>query len=109
MSVQLNLTRHAGDTANEVLQFFTNRALTTAMPLTGRTFAGHVETDDDVDVITFTGLVPAGAGDNELELDPATGAWADLELGGRYRWALWETTNGVTETIFVGSVAVVDR
>lgn len=106
----LNLTRHAGDTAPHVLQFFTDAGCSVALNLTGRTFAAHVEKVGDVEVLTFATLSPSGAGGNEVELDPdGVGSWADLVRGRRYQWAIWETTGGASGTIFSGVVAVVDR
>ena len=109
MAVTLNLTRFAGDTDNMTLRFYTDAARTTALSLSGRTFAAHVENGSGTDVLAFTSISPSGASSNELLLTPTTGAWTDLVLGTTYVWSLWETTGGVTATLFSGRMNVSNR
>jgi len=109
LAVTLNLTRFAGDTEDMTLRFYTDSARTTALSLSGRTFAAHVENGSGTDVLTFASISPSGADTNELVLTPTTGAWTDLVLGTTYVWSLWETTGSVTATLFTGRLNVSNR
>jgi hypothetical protein len=103
------LHRHVGDTADQVFEFYSNVALTTTLSLTGRTFAGRVERSGDVLVFNLTCTVGSGANSHKVTCTPATGAWTDLERGVTYRYAMWETTSGATQTLFTGALTVGDR
>ena len=109
MATKLDINRFAGDTDNVTLRFYTDATRTTALSLSGRTFAAHVENGSGTDVLTFTSISPSGASVNELVLTPTTGAWTDLTQAGTYAWALWETTGSVTATLFAGRVTVANR
>ena len=109
MATKLDLTRYEGDTDNVTLRFFTDSTATTALALTGRTFAWHVENSSGTDVLAQATVTPSGTSTNELVLAPTTGAWVDLVKGTGYVWSLWETTGSVTATLFSGRVTVANR
>lgn len=109
MAVTLHLDRFAGDTDNPTLRFFTDSARTTALALTARTFAFHVENGDGTEVLAQATITPSGASTNELVLNPDTSGWEALTVGTSYVWSLWETTGSVTATLFSGNVRVANR
>lgn len=108
-AIRCDLVRHHGDTYDEVFAFFSDAACTTALALTGRTFAAHVESGRDTEVIVFTATVGSGANTHKITLTPSTGSWASLARGRSYSWSLWETTSSALKTIIVGDVLVRDR
>jgi len=109
MAKKLDLARYAGDTENVTLRFFTDSARTTALSLSGRTFAWHVETTAGTETLAQATVTPSGASTNELVLNPDTGGWEDLTVTASYVWSLWETTGSATETLFNGRVTVANR
>ena len=109
MATYHNITRFAGDTDNSSLEMYTDATCLVALPLTGRTFAGHVKNGAGTEVLAFTTITPSGTSTNELILNPDTGGWEDLTAGTTYTYAVWEKTGGPTGTLFFGSVVVANR
>lgn len=105
MAGNLNLECYVGDDVAKTLKFRASDR-TTAIDLTGYTFAAKAVNADGTTAATFTATCASpSSGDVTLSLSDTV----TTSLGaGSWRWALTQTVSGVTSTVLVGVLTVLE-
>lgn len=105
MAANLNIECYKGDDVAKVLKFRASDR-TTAIDLTGYTFAALALNTDGTTAATFSVTCPSPTSGNvTVSLNDAT----TTSLGaGSWKWSMTQTVSNVTTTILVGTFTVLE-